>query len=57
MIRYIITMPSTSSFYKIFIGYPFSGFEINKKVYKTAKEAVLDLLQITDGSRCKIIIK
>lgn len=57
MTKYIITVPSTSIFYRIFINHPFSGFEINTKTYDTAKEALLDLVQITGGAKCKIIVK
>ena len=57
MTKYIITRPSTSFLFRIYVNYPFSGFEINKKTYNTTKEALLDLIQITEGARCKIIVK
>lgn len=57
MTKYIITKPTASLLYRIYINLPFSGFEINKKVYNTAKEALLDLIQITEGAKCKIIVK
>ena len=57
MTKYIITRPSASFLFRIYVNYPFSGCEINKKTYNTAKEALLDLIQITEGARCKIIVK
>lgn len=57
MTKYIITKPTASPLFRIYINLPFSGFEINKKTYNTTKEALLDLIQITEGARCKIIVK
>ena len=57
MTKYIITVPPTSIYYRIFVNHSASGFEINTKMYDTAKEALLDLVQITGGAKCKIIVK
>lgn len=57
MIKYIITQPISSNYYKIYINCVRDENRLNTKLYDNTKEAALDLINITGGTECKILIK